>query len=205
MLDDQAKHWNGVPPLTQIVHGIYSSRSTILRMCGHWNIFSIITENVTSQPQENMPGDISWKIKYLINIQIIIINNYTTSIAPISSKWIEFSGVPSTGVWQTHSPGTMQSSSAMIRWKENFGRVSESEKVSFQMVTERNYATWWLNMFREWISKSRGSNWKSTSPSMSLTLETDNKWKPDERSSLGLDAKESMGQNGEAEETLWQP
>ena len=44
-------------------------------------------------------------------------NNYKTSIAPISSKRIEFSGVHSTGVRQTHSPCTMQSSSTMIRWK----------------------------------------------------------------------------------------
>jgi len=28
----------------------------------------------------------------------------------------------------------------MIRWKGNLGRISESEKVNFQMVTERNYA-----------------------------------------------------------------
>ena len=38
-------------------------------------------------------------------------NNYKTSIAPISSKKFELSGQPSTGVGQTHSPGTMQSSS----------------------------------------------------------------------------------------------
>ena len=31
-----------------------------------------------------------------------------SSIAPISSKRIELSGAPSTGVGQTHSPGTMQ-------------------------------------------------------------------------------------------------
>ena len=31
MLDNQAKHLNGVPPKTQIVHGIYSSRSTFRR------------------------------------------------------------------------------------------------------------------------------------------------------------------------------
>ena len=29
-------------------------------------------------------------------------NNYKTSVAPISSKRIEFSGAPSTGVGQTH-------------------------------------------------------------------------------------------------------
>ena len=76
-------------------------------------------------------------------------NNYKTSIATISSKWIELSGSPSTGLWQTLSLDTMQSSSTMIRWKENLGRISESEKVNFQMDAERNYAIWWLNMLRE--------------------------------------------------------
>ena len=28
----------------------------------------------------------------------------------------------------------------MLRWQENLGRIRESEKVSFQMVTEINYA-----------------------------------------------------------------
>ena len=55
----------------------------------------------------------------------------------MSSKRIELSGAPSTGVWQTHSLDTMQSSSTMIRWQGNLGRISESEKVSFQMVTEK--------------------------------------------------------------------
>jgi len=31
----------------------------------------------------------------------------------------------------------------------NLGGISESEKMSFQMAKERNYALWWLNMFRE--------------------------------------------------------
>jgi len=44
------------------------------------------------------------------------------------------------GVGQTHSLGTMQSSSTMIKWKGNLGRISEFEKVSFQMVAEGNYA-----------------------------------------------------------------
>jgi len=75
-----------------------------------------------------------------ILLLIIIINNYITSIAPISSNIIDFSSTPSTGVGQTHSPGIMQSSSTTIRWTGNLGRISESEKVTFQMVTERNYA-----------------------------------------------------------------
>jgi len=66
-------------------------------------------------------------------------NNYKTSIAPLSSKRIDLSGAPSTGVGQTHSPGTRQSSTTMIRWKGNLGKISKSEKVNFQMVTERNY------------------------------------------------------------------
>ena len=36
-----------------------------------------------------------------------------------------------TGVGQIHSPGTMQSSPTMIRWKGNLGRISESKNVRF--------------------------------------------------------------------------
>ena len=50
---------------------------------------------------------------------------------------MELSGTPSTGVGQTHSPGTMQSSSTMIRWQGNLGKISQSEKVCFQMVTDK--------------------------------------------------------------------
>jgi len=57
-------------------------------------------------------------------------------MAPITSKRIELSGAPSGGVGQTYSPGTMQSSSTMIRWLGNLGRISECETVSFQIVTE---------------------------------------------------------------------
>ena len=42
----------------------------------------------------------------------------------------------------------------VIGWS---GNLSKSKKVNFQMVTERNYAIWWLNM---WIPKSRDSNWR---------------------------------------------
>ena len=39
MLDNQAKHLNGVLPKTQIVRGIYSSRSTFLVFTHRkWNI-----------------------------------------------------------------------------------------------------------------------------------------------------------------------
>jgi len=51
---------------------------------------------------------------------IHVFNNNYKSIAPISSKRIELNGAPSTEVGQTHSPGTMQPSSTMIRWKGNF-------------------------------------------------------------------------------------
>jgi len=60
---------------------------------------------------------LSLSLYIYIYIYIYINNNYKTSIVPISSKRIELSGAPSTGIGQTHTPGTMQSSSTMIRWK----------------------------------------------------------------------------------------
>jgi hypothetical protein len=46
---NQARHPNDVPPKTQIVHGIYSSRSTFLRMPGPENIVSTHrTWNITT-------------------------------------------------------------------------------------------------------------------------------------------------------------
>jgi len=59
----------------------------------------------------------------MVLITLIII----TSIAPISSKRIDLCGTPSTGVGQTHSLCTMQSSSTIITWKANLGRLRESE------------------------------------------------------------------------------
>jgi len=70
----------------------------------------------------------------------------------------------------------MQSSSTMIRWKGNLGRISESEKVTLLF----DYLTCSEIKFR-WV----GTAWV-------LSLGTDNKWKPDERSCLGLGAKDSM-------------
>ena len=57
--------------------------------------------------------DSTWHLLYNNN------NNFKTSIVPISSKRIELSGGPSTGVGQTHSPGKMQSSSTndQMEWK----------------------------------------------------------------------------------------
>ena len=68
-------------------------------------------------------------------------NSDKTSIAPISSKRIKLNGAPSTGVGQTHSPCTMQNSSTndLMEWK--LREKGKSEKVSFQKVMKRNYAT----------------------------------------------------------------
>jgi len=46
---------------------------------------------------------------------------------------------------------------------------------------------------------------KARVPACVLTLGTDNKWKPDERSSLGLGARESMEKRyeGSPEEKVW--
>jgi len=55
--------FNGVPPNTQLVHGIYSSGSTFLECSLH-------AQTELSQPQHNMPCDICWRVKYLISIQI---------------------------------------------------------------------------------------------------------------------------------------
>ena len=67
-----------------------------------------------------------------IFVQTITIIMKKTSIAPISSKRIKLSGAPSTGVGQTHSPGTMQSSSTMIRWQGNLNLVMTWFLVIFQ-------------------------------------------------------------------------
>ena len=109
---------------------------------------------------------------HINSLYVIIRIIKKTSTAPISSKTIKLSGAPSTGVGQTHSLGVMQSSSTMIRWQGNLGRMSESEKVSFQMVTERNYAISWHNISTEWIPKSRDNNWKARVPVWVLTLGT---------------------------------
>ena len=83
---------------------------------------------------------------------IIYNNNYKTSIGPISSKIIELSGAPKYKGHLVHGLGRLivrlqyKVHQQMIRWNGNLGRISESEKVSFQMATERNYDIWWLNM-----------------------------------------------------------
>ena len=69
-------------------------------------------------------GVISWQSQ-IFQYNNNNINNYKTSIAPISPKRFELSGIASTGVGKTHSPGMGQSSSTMIIWKGNLGRISE--------------------------------------------------------------------------------
>jgi len=113
-------------------------------------------------------------------IIIIITNFYHTNI--LEKNRAQWPTHCSTGVGQTHSLDTMQNSSTndRMQWKlRKLRRDKKSEKVSFQMVTERTYAIWWLNMFGEWIPKSRDSStWKGTSPrAWVLTLGTDNKKK----------------------------
>jgi len=75
-------------------------------------------------------------------------NDNNNNVAPISSKWVGLSGMSSTGVRLNHSLGTMQNSLTN-------DQISKSEKMSFQIVTERNYTVWWRNMFREWIPKRK--------------------------------------------------
>ena len=92
-------------------------------------------------------------VKYVTSF-IIINTNYKTSIALTSSKRIELSGAPSGGVGQHIVRVRCEIHQQIIRWQGNLGRIGVW-KVSFQMVTERNYAIWWLHMIREWIPKSR--------------------------------------------------
>jgi len=61
-------------------------------------------------------------------------NNYKILIALISLERIELSGAPSTRVGQTHSPGTIQSSSTNDQMERKLNK-----KVNFQKMTERNY------------------------------------------------------------------
>ena len=113
---------------------------------------------------------------YMIG-QTININNYRTSIAPISSKRIELSGAPSTGVGQTHS-GKFNNNDQMegkLRkdkrvWKGEFSN-DDGKKASGSEFQRVGTAT----------ENARG-------PACVLTLRIDNKWKPDEYSPLSLGA-----------------
>jgi len=73
----------------------------------------------------------------------------------------------------------------MIGWSGNLGRISESEKVSFQMVTERNMLFDDLTSSESKFQRVGTATEKAWVPTPVLTLETDNKWKSGERSSLG--------------------
>jgi len=68
------------------------------------------------------------------------------------------------------------------------------------MVTDRNYTIWWFNMYKGWKITE-----KAQVPAWVLTLEKDNKWKPDERNTLELDVRESMENRyeGFSEERVW--
>jgi len=71
---------------------------------------------------------------YRLNIPLRNMNyNYKTSIAPISSKRTELSGAPRGGVGQTHSPGTMRSSSRNDqKWKVT---IAENEINIMNIIT----------------------------------------------------------------------
>ena len=73
----------------------------------------------------------------------------------------------------------------MIRLSGNLGRISKFEKVSFK---------WWrkeimlLTCSGAEFQRVATATEEAPVPAWVLTLGTDNKWKPDERSSLGLGA-----------------
>jgi len=118
-------------------------------------------------------------------------------MVPISSKRIKLSGAPSTGVNQSHSHGTMQNSSTndQMQWKPRWDK--QVWKGEFSVGDRKKFAIWWLNMFREWVPKSRDSNWKSESDS--------NKCKPEEQKTLDLAAEEIMENRFKdfTEERVW--
>jgi len=64
----------------------------------------------------------------------------------------------------------------MIGCSEKLGGISKSEKMSFQMVMERNYA--------------------EKVPAWVLMLGTNSKWKPDEWSTLGFSGRKNLIGNG---------
>ena len=79
----------------------------------------------------------------------------------------------------------------MIGCSDNLGGINKSDMVSLQVVTERNYAIWWRNMFRSTFQRVWTATEKARIRACVLNLVTDSKWKPDERSTLGLGATES--------------
>jgi len=130
---------------------------------------------------------------------IINTNNYKTSIVPIFSKWIELRGIRSADT------GTMESSSTMIRWQVHLGTISKSENMSFQMVTERILLFDDLTCSESEFQRVGTATEKEQVPAWVVTLGTDNKWKPNDWSYLGLGAKDSMENRHERfpEERVW--
>ena len=75
------------------------------------------------------------------------------------------------------------------------------------MVMERNYGMIFDDLTCSESEFQRVGTATEKLPAWVLTLGTDNKWKPNERCSLGLGAKESMENRyeGSPEERVWQP
>jgi len=90
-------------------------------------------------------------------------NNYKTSIAPISSERIELSSASSIRDGQTYIPDAVQSSSTHDQMECKKTMLFDDLKCSGNEFQRVGTAT-----EKAWV----------------LTLGTDNKWKPDERSSL---------------------
>ena len=83
--------------------------------CFIFIIIIIITKLLYCQYPRKQSSSVRYLLFYFHNNNNNNNNNnhyYKTSISPISSKTIELSGAPSTGIGQTHSPGTMQSNSS---------------------------------------------------------------------------------------------
>ena len=72
------------------------------------------------------------------------------------------------GVGQTQIPSRMQSSSTMIRWKGNLGRISEFEKVRFQMRRKETMLFDDLTCSESEFQSVGTATEKNTSPSMSF-------------------------------------
>jgi len=64
-------------------------------------------------------------------------------------------------------------SSAMIRWKGNLGRISESEKVSFQMVTKETMLFNDLRYSESEFQRVGIATEKSRFPESVITLRTE--------------------------------
>ena len=92
--------------------------------------------------QVNIPTfTIALLCSILLYTRIIIKNYiYKTSIASISSKTTGSVAQLVQGLDKLIFRVRCKVHQQMIKWSGNLGRISEHEKVSFQIVTERNYA-----------------------------------------------------------------